>query len=142
MKLSTWAKSQGISYKTAWRWFKEGRLPVVADQMKTGTILIKEEICDLNSVAIYARVSSADQKKDLDRQIARLVVFANANGWVVAQTITEIGSGLNGHRPKLIKLLTNSNIKTQTYRRPASVMTVSKTLARMMPPRTRTNEAG
>jgi putative resolvase len=38
-------------------------------------------------------------------------LYANSKGWVVAQTITEIGSGLNGHRPKLMKLLTNSNIK-------------------------------
>ena len=111
MKLSTWAKKQGISYKTAWRWFNEGKLPVFAEQTQTGTILIKDETTQPNSVAIYARVSSTDQKKDLDRQIARLVMFANANGWVVAQTITEIGSGLNGHRPKLIKLLTNSTYK-------------------------------
>lgn len=111
MKLSTWAKGQGISYKTAWRWFRDGKLPVIAEQTKTGTILIKEGVCEPNAIVIYARVSSTDQKKDLDRQIARLVIFANARGWVVAQTITEIGSGLNGHRPKLIKILTNSNIK-------------------------------
>jgi putative resolvase len=49
--------------------------------------------------------------KDLDQQIARLVKYANAKGWAVSQTITEIGSGLNGHRPKLMKLLTNSKIK-------------------------------
>src|SRR5208337_3225573 len=100
MKLSTWAKRQGISYRTAWRWFKDGKLPVVAEQTKTGTILIKDEEPQLNAVAIYARVSSTDQKKDLERQIARLLLYANAKGWVVAQTITEIGSGLNGHRPK------------------------------------------
>jgi putative resolvase len=111
MKLSTWAKKQGVSYRTAWRWFKEGKLPVVAEQTKTGTILIKDEPLRSNLVAIYARVSSSDQKKDLDKQIARLVLYANANGWIVAHTITEIGSGLNGHRPKLMKLLTNSNIK-------------------------------
>jgi putative resolvase len=111
MKLSTWARKQGVSYRTAWRWFKEGKLPVIAEQTKTGTILIKDEITVPNSAAIYARVSSSDQKKDLDQQIARLVLFANKNGLVVAHTITEIGSGLNGHRPKLMKLLTNSNIK-------------------------------
>ena len=111
MKLSTWAKKQGISYRTAWRWFKTGKLPVVAKQTKTGTILIHDEMPSLNTVAIYARVSSRDQKKDLDQQIARLVLYANAKGWVVAQTITEIGFGLNGHRPKLMKLLANSDIK-------------------------------
>lgn len=111
MKLSTWAKQQGISYRTAWRWFKEGKLPVASEQTKTGTILIKENQALSNAVAIYARVSSRDQKKDLDQQIARLVQYANSKGWMVAQTITEIGSGLNGHRPKLMKLLTNSNIR-------------------------------
>ncbi|MGE0207380.1 MAG: IS607 family transposase [Candidatus Babeliales bacterium] len=111
MKLSTWAKKNGISYRTAWRWFKNGKLPVIAEQTKTGTILIKENPTGLNAVAIYARVSSRDQKKDLDQQISRLVQYANAKGLVVAQTITEIDSGLNGHRPKLMRLLKNSNIQ-------------------------------
>jgi predicted site-specific integrase-resolvase len=62
-------------------------------------------------VAIYARVSSADQRNDLDRQVSRLVLYANKKGLLIAQTITEIGSGLNGHRPKLMKLLANPIIK-------------------------------
>lgn len=111
MKLSKWAKLQGISYRTAWRWFKEGKLPVNAIQTSTGTILISEASHEAGEVAIYARVSSNDQKKDLDRQIARLVIFANHRGWKVSQTVSEIGSGLNGHRPKLIKLLTNPKVK-------------------------------
>ncbi|MBM3703439.1 MAG: IS607 family transposase, partial [Actinobacteria bacterium] len=28
MKLSTWAKKQGISYKTAWRLWKTDKLPL------------------------------------------------------------------------------------------------------------------
>lgn len=111
MKLSEWAKKQGISYKTAWRWVKAGTLPVPYEQTKTGTILIHEPKSQDNAVAIYARVSSTDQKKDLDGQVARLVNFANTQGWVVELAITEIGSGLNGHRSKLMKLLTNSKIK-------------------------------
>jgi putative resolvase len=111
MKLSTWAKKQGISYRTAWRWFKEGKLPVKVEQTATGTILVRECEPEPTHVAIYARVSSSDQKNDLDRQISRLVLFANEQKWVVAQTIVEIGSALNGHRPKLKKLLCNSSIK-------------------------------
>ena len=34
-----------------------------------------------------------------------LMLFANAKGWVVSQTIAEIGSGLNGHRPNLKKII-------------------------------------
>lgn len=111
MKLSEWAKKQGISYKTAWRWFKTNKLPVSAEQQPSGTILIHESFPQANEVAIYARVSSSDQKNDLDAQVARLVYYANARGWVVAHTITEIGSAFKKHRLKLIKLLTNPSIK-------------------------------
>ena len=111
MKLSTWAKQQCISYRTAWRWFKEGALPVAAEQTATGTILIKESPSAPEHVAIYARVSSSDQKNDLERQISRLVLFANAQKWVVAETVAEIGSALNGHLPKLKKLLLNSQVR-------------------------------
>jgi len=111
MKLSDWARKQGISYRTAWRWYKEGKLPVEAEQTATGTILVKEVISNPLRVAIYARVSSSDQKNDLDRQISRLVIFANSQKWLIAETVVEIGSALNGHRPKLKKLLLNSNIK-------------------------------
>jgi len=41
MKLSKWAKTQGICYQTAWRWFKAGKMPVEAYQTKTGTIIVK-----------------------------------------------------------------------------------------------------
>lgn len=111
MKLSVWAKKQGISYRTAWRWFKEDKLPVEVEQTATGTILIKESQNVANAVAIYARVSSADQKDDLDRQISRLVLFAHSKKWVITETIIEIGSALNGHRPKLKKILLNPEIK-------------------------------
>ena len=43
MKLSKWAKQQGISYRTAWNWFKTNKLPVKAIQTKTGTILVEIE---------------------------------------------------------------------------------------------------
>lgn len=43
MKLSQWAKKQGIHYQTAWRWFKEGKMPVRTEQMPTGTIIVYEE---------------------------------------------------------------------------------------------------
>jgi putative resolvase len=110
MKLSVWAKKQGISYRTAWRWFKAGMLPIAVRQLPTGTIIISESEQKSTGVAIYARVSSSDQKSDLDRQVARLVTFANEKGLSVSKTMTEIGSGLNGHRPKLMKLLEDPSI--------------------------------
>jgi predicted site-specific integrase-resolvase len=112
MKLSEWAKLQGISYKTAWRWFKEGKLPVPVEQTPTGTILVKEPESDQGIVALYGRVSSCDQKPDLERQIARVTASVTQMGYPIGLVVTEIGSGLNGHRPKLMKLLANPKIKT------------------------------
>jgi len=111
MKLSQWAKKQGVSYRTAWRWFKNGQLPVNAVQTATGTILITESQQDFHTAVLYARVSSSDQKQDLNNQIARMVTFANEQGFIVAQTVTEIGSALNGRRPRLKKLLSDPKVQ-------------------------------
>jgi putative resolvase len=40
VKLSTWAREQVISYKTAWRLWKTGKLPVPAEQLATGTVIL------------------------------------------------------------------------------------------------------
>lgn len=106
MKLSAWAKKTGISYQTAWNWFSAGKLPVRATQTATGTILVHgDELAPGKAVAVYARVSSHDQRADLDRQVARLCEFAALKGFVVSQVASEVGSGLNGARPKLLKVL-------------------------------------
>ena len=106
MKLSHWAKKQGIHYKTAWRLWKTKQLPVPAKQLSTGTILVEDEPQpEDRGVALYARVSSADQRNNLDRQLARLAEFAAEKNLKVSKVIKEIGSGLNGRRPKLLSLL-------------------------------------
>lgn len=43
MKLSDWAKKQGISYLTAYRWFKDGKLPIKAYQSGSGTIIVQDD---------------------------------------------------------------------------------------------------
>ncbi|MBK8533952.1 MAG: IS607 family transposase [Candidatus Competibacteraceae bacterium] len=106
MKLSVWAKSQGLSYKTAWRLWKDGKLPVPAEQLLTGTVIVHPPVMTTEgNVALYARVSSADQKPDLERQVARLAVYAAENSLRVTEVVKEIGSGLNGHRRGLMRLL-------------------------------------
>ena len=112
MKLSVWAKSQGISYNTAWRMWKDGRLPVPAEQMATGTVIVHAESDKMGGAALYARVSSADQKNDLDRQLARLTEFAVAQKLTVVDAVKEVGSGLNGHRKGTIRLLHNAEAQT------------------------------
>jgi putative resolvase len=110
MKLSVWAKQQGLTYKTAWRMWKAGRLPVPATQLATGTVILDVPEQTVVGVALYARVSSADQKADLDRQLARLSAYAARHGLVVVDAVKEVGSGLNGHRRNMIRLLRNPQI--------------------------------
>src|SRR5215472_17223942 len=108
MKLSQYAQRAGVTYKTAWRWWKLGQLD--AYQTPTGTVIVREAVLPPPTpgrVALYARVSSADQKGDLERQIQRLRDYAAARGYAVAKEVSEVSSGLNDHRPKLAKLLTD-----------------------------------
>lgn len=116
MKLSTWAKKQGISYKTAWRLWSTGKLPLPAEQLATGTIIVKEPEASYeagpSSVVLYARVSTSDQKQDLDRQLSRLVEYTTSHGLQVKGAIKEIGSGLNGKRTKLLSILRDPNVRT------------------------------
>jgi len=81
--------------------------------MPSGTILVypDEETQTDEAVVIYARVSSSNQRGDLQRQVERLVTYANARGWRIADIVTEIGSGLNGRRKKLLKLLADPNVR-------------------------------
>jgi len=111
MKLSVWAELQGISYKTAWRMWKAGQLPVPAHQLPTGTVVVDAQR-QINGVALYARVCSADQKGDLDRQLARLTEYAVAHKMMIVDAVKEVGSGLNGHRKGMLRLLGNAQVQT------------------------------
>ena len=115
MKLSAWASKNGVSYRTALRWYHDDTLPARADQLATGTILVYEEGPPSETqtgAAIYARVSSHNQREDLGRQVSRLKDYASASGLRVKVVIEEIGSGLNGHRRKLTRLLRDPAVGT------------------------------
>ena len=111
MRLVDWARRQGISYKTAWRWVKDDMMPVPWRQTSSGTILVDAPADDLPAaVALYARVSSHDQRRDLDRQLARLPQYAAEHKLHVVETAAEVGSGLNGKRRKLLRLLSDASV--------------------------------
>jgi len=114
MKLSKYAETIGVSYDTALRWFKAGKIK--GYRAHTGTIIITESVLDDShlsqietgkSVAIYTRVSAAENKGNLDTQAQRLLDYCAAKGYQVGQVVKEIGSGVNDSRPKLIKLITD-----------------------------------
>ncbi|MGW5086709.1 IS607 family transposase [Streptomyces coelicoflavus] len=111
MKLSEWARRQGVSYQTAWRWVKDGKMPVPVRQAPSGTWLVDEPapaaVVEAGRVVVYCRVSSADQRADLDRQAARVVSGANGLGLPVTEVVAEVGSGLNGRLRKLHRVLSD-----------------------------------
>lgn len=110
MRLAVWAREKGITYKTAWRMYKTGMIPHPTEQLPTGTLLVyPDRNKTLPKVAFYARVSSHTQKDDLKRQIQRLRDCAAKQGIIINREITEIGSGLNGRRKKLLQLLKDTN---------------------------------
>jgi putative resolvase len=108
MKLAAWARANGVHPQTAYRWFRQGRMPVPARRLPSGTILVQvpgsDGVPDQGAV-LYARVSAHDQRADLDRQVARLSAWAAGQGVSVAEVVTEVGSGMNGRRPRLRRLL-------------------------------------
>lgn len=81
-------------------------MPVPVRQAPSGTWIVEEARKQVSGhVVAYCRVSAADQKPDLDRQVARVVIEANKRGLPVGEVVTEIGSGLNGKRRKLHRVL-------------------------------------
>lgn len=108
MKLSEYAKKIGVTYRTAFSYFKNNQIDG-AYQLPTGTIVVpepkKENQIKEEYNIIYARVSNSENKSNLDSQAERLTHFCEANGWVIHEIVKECASGLNDKRPKLIKIL-------------------------------------
>jgi putative resolvase len=83
-------------------------MPVPARRLESGTIWVETfQPQTSGRTVIYARVSSHDQRSDLDRQVARLTQWAASNGREVGEVVTEVGSGLNGNRPQLRRVLSD-----------------------------------
>jgi putative resolvase len=117
MRLKDWAQQQGIHYQTAWKWFRDGKLPVPALQTPSGTILVQPDAPDAvpqpgGGLGLYARVSSHDQRADLDRQVSRLTQWAATAKAPVVRVEAEVVSGMTGRRVKLRRLLADPAVTT------------------------------
>ncbi len=115
MNLKEWAQREGVHHVTAYRWFREGKLPVPA--RRVGRLILVDPAATASPLAIettvvYARVWSTDQKPDLDRQVARATEWATQHGLTVGRVVTEVGSALNGKRKKFLALLADSEVTT------------------------------
>lgn len=94
------------------------RLLVPFERTSTGVILIHDPKYETEPVSTglrtvcYARVSSSDQKADLQRQAPRLKAFAVNLGVEKPEVVTETGSGMNDRRRKLNRVLSDPTIGT------------------------------
>jgi len=108
MRLNEYAKKHGISYQTAWNHFKADKIKG-AYKLESGTVIVPDPINDSlpDKCVLYARVSSHQQKDDLERQSKRLENYADVHGKIIYRSIKEIGSGLNDNRKGLNSILLN-----------------------------------
>lgn len=106
MKLSDYAKQRGITYRAAWNHFKAGKIPGAYKDPNTGAVIIPTyEETRLKNAAIYARVSSNENKDNLESQAERLRQYVIARGYQITHVVKEVGSGVNDNRKKLLQLL-------------------------------------
>ena len=111
MNLTEWAHAQGIHVQTAYRWYREGTLPVPVQ--KVGRLILvspetaTEAARKTEGAGLYARVSSHDLKSGLGVQVARLSAWAAEAGLPVVRVEAEVGSGMNGSRAKVRRLLSD-----------------------------------
>lgn len=116
VNLTEWARAQGVSPHTAYRWFRDGTLPVPAQRVGPRTILVNIDAAAapevIGGLGLYARVSFHDQKSDLGRQVARLSGWAVKAGHRVVRVEAEVGSGVSGARSKVKRLLADPAVTT------------------------------
>lgn len=116
VNLTEWARLQGVHPQTAYRWYRDGVLPVPVVRINSRSILVAPDAVlaanKTGGVGLYARVSSHDQKADLDRQVARLSAWAAQAGLEVVRVEAEVGSGMNGSRTKVRRLLADPQVMT------------------------------
>lgn len=116
LTISEAAKLKGVSVSTLRRWEAEGKL--IPDRTANGhrrytvsqLLGVKE---NLSYTVGYCRVSSHDQKKDLQRQKEVVELFCAQNGWQV-EIIEDLGSGLNYNKKglkRLIRLIVDSKVE-------------------------------
>ena len=112
--MSEWAHRVGINKHTAYRWYREGNLPVPA--RRVGKLILVDidgaTAAQSTRTVIYARVSSYDQRTDLDRQVARLTAWVTGQRMSIDEVVTEVGSGMNAKRRRLARLLSDPTATT------------------------------
>ena len=108
LKISQYAKIEKVTYRTIWNRIKSGNLEY--EKTPNGHILVVIDENKEKRVAVYCRVSSSENKSNLERQKERLLSYCAAKGYIVDKIVCEVGSGLNDNRKKLESLLVDKTI--------------------------------
>jgi putative resolvase len=118
IKIGVAADLLGVSIETLRKWEQTGEL--VPDRKSRGGTRFYDSTKLLflgdsdSSTVCYARVSSYDQKADLDRQHTMLETYCAAKGWR-SEVIRDLGSGMNYHK-KGLQLLLEKILRKQMKR--------------------------
>lgn len=98
MNLVVWAEGNGVARVIAYRWLRVGRLPVPA--RRVGRVILVDEPAGQpgrwGRTAVCARLSSADQKVDLDRQVVGVTAWATGNRYPSARSLLKSGRRCTG----------------------------------------------
>jgi len=113
------AKIFGVSYTTVKKWAYSGKIkyfktPGGRYRYPESEVRRLLGLAPKRKVVVYARVSSADQKDDLERQKNRLIEFARSQGYEDVIVLEDVASGLNEKRRglgKLFDLVANGEVE-------------------------------
>ena len=114
ISLTAWGRLYGFNKATTSRLHRDGKLPpeLPIEQLPNGRYYVVVPAQNDGRLVVYARVSSADQKEDLDRQVGRIVEWVTQQGLRPDDVVKEIGSGLNGNRLRLRRLVADHTVTT------------------------------
>lgn len=107
------AEKLGVSVYTVRYWIKESKIATVRTlgghhritQRELDSLLGEKNLKEGTHVIIYSRVSSSENKANLDSQAQRLSDYSIAKGYQLHKVLKEIGSGINDSRSKLLWLM-------------------------------------
>jgi putative resolvase len=107
LSISDMASVLGVTPKTVRLWEKEGKISSIKTEGGHRRFYPSEVLKNKKQSNItigYARVSTSEQKDDLDRQKKILELYCAEKGWE-CEIISDIGSGINYNKKGLERLI-------------------------------------